>query len=48
MTVLAFFQSADGRYCRRIRQTLVSDGETLTDAGVGCREGTRWRITQAK
>ena len=48
MTVLAFFQSADGRYCRRIRQTLVSDGETLSDAGVGCREGTRWRITLAK
>ncbi|MDH3233181.1 MAG: protein kinase [Alphaproteobacteria bacterium] len=47
MTVLAFFQSADGRYCRRIRQTLVSGGEELSDAGVGCREGTRWRITRA-
>jgi surface antigen len=48
MTVLGFFQSKDGRYCRRIRQTLVSRGETLTDSGVGCREGTGWRISRAE
>jgi hypothetical protein len=48
MTVLGFFQSRDGRYCRRIRQTLVSGGETLSDAGVGCREGTGWRISRAE
>jgi len=48
ITVLAFFQSADGRYCRRIRQTLASGGETLGATGVGCREGAAWRITRAE
>lgn len=48
MTVLGFFQSKDGRYCRRIRQTLVSRGETLSDDGVGCREGATWRVSRAE
>jgi len=48
MTVLGFFQSKDGRYCRRIRQTLTSGGETLSDAGAGCREGTAWRVSRSE
>jgi serine/threonine protein kinase/surface antigen len=48
ITVLAFFQSAGGRYCRRIRQTLTSGGEILSDTGAGCRDGARWRIVRAE
>ena len=47
MTVRGFFQSKDGRYCRRIRQTLVVRGETLSDDGIGCREGAGWRISRS-
>ena len=48
VTVFAFFQSKDGRYCRRFRQTLIAGGETLSANGTGCLVGGRWTIVASK
>jgi len=42
--VQAFFQSAEGYYCRRFRQTVTVDGRMTAGTGAGCRINGRWRI----